>query len=111
MEVVWSDFAIATFIGVLSYIRTAFGEAVSRKIRKRIENTVQLLSNQPKMGVVDFDNSDNEVEYRYIVVQKSKIYYMIENNIVYILLVWDCRQNPDKLKTILLDDNINKPTD
>ena len=41
---------------------------------------------------------DRDKVYRALVVDKYKIVYYVENNIIYIAAVWDCRQNTEKLK-------------
>lgn len=45
---------------------------------------------------------DNPMIYRSLVACKHyKLIYRVEKNIIKIVAVWDCRQNPKKLKRVI----------
>lgn len=53
-------------------------------------------------GKVEEELKDNLKEYRTLVVCKHyKLVYRVEKQIIKIVAVWDCRQNPTKLKSSL----------
>ena len=58
----------------------------------------QLLSEKPRIGQIEELLKHKNIEIRYLVVKKYKIVYIIEDPIVLIASVFDCRQNPQKLK-------------
>ena len=67
-------------------------------------NIVKKILNKPKelkigfvyAGAIDEINSN----YRRLIVGNYKILYTVQENIIYIHAIFDCRQNPDKLKNI-----------
>lgn len=102
MEVVWSKTAKDSLAVTLHFIRLNFSDNVAQNIRIKIENQVNQLADFPLIGVKDLKNSTPNRQFRYIVVnRRSKVFYYIKNNIIYIVLVWDTRQNIHSLKRLL----------
>lgn len=54
----------------------------------------------PEMGPKEPLLQQYKRNYRYVVVLRHyKIIYLYENNVCSILMIWDCRQNPNSLKS------------
>ena len=67
----------------------------ANKIFNEILDAVDSLANFPKMAPIEPDLSDDEEEYRSLVVLKLfKVIYYIEFTSIFITAVWDCRQSP-----------------
>ena len=64
-----------------------------------IERTIQL-EKKPNSGQKEPLLTDRKFEYRYLVEGNYKIIYWIEDNYIKIATVFDCRQNPEKIKNI-----------
>lgn len=60
----------------------------------------KLLREQPYLGKIEPLLEDRDEKYRSLVVGRlhKLIYTIKEENIVFIQLFWDCRQDPEKLK-------------
>lgn len=102
MEVVWSKTAKESLAVTLQFIRQNFSDNVAQNIRNQIENQVNQLSIFPLMGIEDRKNSTPSRQFRYIIIKRrSKVFYYLKDNKVYIVLVWDTRQNTDSLKNLL----------
>lgn len=74
---------------------------VADELLADIYNSVYPLGNFPQMGVLEPILSDLPVNFRSFVVRDNyKIVYFIdeEKEIVNIATIWDCRQNPKKMK-------------
>ena len=63
-----------------------------------ILDEIDLLAKQPKMAAIELHLEEFSHEYRSLTVMKNyKVVYFVENEIVHISAVWDCRKNPDIL--------------
>jgi len=63
-----------------------------------ILDEIDRLANQPKIASKELLLEEFSHEYRSLVVMKKyKVIYFIDNEIVHISAVWDCRRNLDAL--------------
>ena len=53
------------------------------------------------MGTIEQNTTDWAPPYRYLVEKHCKIYYTVDKDLIYVALIWDTRQDPQKLWTIL----------
>lgn len=57
------------------------------------------LKQMPEMGPVEPTFEHLKRNYRYVLVlRRYKLVYLYENGVCSILMVWDCRRNPEQLK-------------
>jgi len=77
-----------------------FSEVTAARIYNEILDRIELLAHFPFLGYVEQQFSYWGKFFRSLIVKNYKIIYYIEDseNTIYIATVWDCRQNPDKLK-------------
>lgn len=102
MEINWTPRAIDSLIETMRFISYHFGMDVGRKVCLMIEKRVEMLLQNPFMGKVDQENSTDQIEFRFIVINKrSKVYYFIHEDCIHIVLVWDDRQNIISLAELL----------
>lgn len=99
-QIIWTNFAISELKNIYLYHKMAASEKVADNIKKSIFNTVKKLSKQPLIGAVEENLIDLNQEHRYLVSGNYKIIYRIIGSDVYITDVFDCRQNPQKMKRI-----------
>lgn len=76
-----------------------YAEDKSRKYAVKIYNEIldsaEKLIDFPEMGAVEHDLSETEDEYRSLLVKKNiKIIYLIEDSSIYVIALFDCRQDP-----------------
>ncbi|NDV96570.1 type II toxin-antitoxin system RelE/ParE family toxin [Dysgonomonas sp. 521] len=68
-------------------------------IRQSIILSVRKLVEFPHMAAIEPLLKRRKIKYRSLVVERLfKVIYSIDKNTIYISAVWDCRQNPKKLK-------------
>ena len=99
MIVFWTQYAESQLDDIFDYIQNfSFLSAVT--IYNDILDESAMLAHFPRMGAVEPLLSDFPEEYRFLVVRRNyKIVYCIDNeSVIYIVAVFDCRQNPEKLK-------------
>jgi len=66
----------------------------SKKLLDEIKDIILLLLTNPELGI----KVNNNQILRVLIKKNYKIFYEIKINKIEILLIWDCRQNPDDLK-------------
>jgi toxin ParE1/3/4 len=96
--VVWSDSAIEELRNIYEYYYSKASKRVADKITNSIVDKTIMLEITPRMGQKEELLAHFKQEIRYLVQGNYKIVYFIEENIVSIATVFDCRQDPIKLK-------------
>ncbi|KIO46316.1 MULTISPECIES: type II toxin-antitoxin system RelE/ParE family toxin [Sanguibacteroides] len=100
MEVVWTDLAITTLKDLIFYLNQSWSHQVASRVRATLYQKITLLKDSPLIG--------KEVELgeikslRVVIVNKrTKIFYCLSSDKIYIAMIWDVRRNPDILRTYL----------
>ncbi len=100
LRVFWTDTARFQLEEIYKYHKEKASLKVARKLSKSIiDRTIQLKKN-PASGSNEQLLSDRKFEYRYLDEGNYKIIYWIEDNYIKVASVFDCRQNPTKMKNI-----------
>jgi toxin YoeB len=96
-KIVWTGIADKIFTHILEfYVERNGSKTYSRKLNKEVKEIINLLLKHPFLGTkTDFEN------IRVLIKDDYKIFYQINPKEIVILLVWDCRQNPDDLNKIM----------
>ena len=92
-QIRWTNQAKADRIKILDYFRkrngsTSYSKKLNRVFIKEIDN----IGKHPKLG-----RKSNSANVRLKVSGNYYIMYMIDKNSIFILRIWDTRQNPIKL--------------
>lgn len=74
------------------------GERIANKILKSIFDATKPLSKQPFLGAIEENLLELNQQHRYLTEGNYKIIYRVINADVYITDVFDCGQNPKKIK-------------
>jgi plasmid stabilization system protein ParE len=90
-KIEWSVEARLDLIDILDYYIKRNGNAnYSRKLNSKIQKSTKLISRNPLVGLM------TDVEsVRAIVTGDYQIIYEIIGNVILIIMVWDCRRNPE----------------
>jgi len=106
MTVKWYIGAVGDLNNIYDYYVSLNPRAAAMLYNKILDDTAVLKIN-PYIAPIEQLLVDLSEGYRSLVVAKGKykVVYFIENNIVLIVQVFDCRQNPVKLKRITLKRN------
>jgi plasmid stabilization system protein ParE len=80
---------------IADYILRKFGEKALLDFREEYKRTKKLLAEDPGIGSEELNLSDDEHKYQYTVINGLSIMlYRVENETVYIVDMWDTRQQP-----------------
>lgn len=97
-QVIWTNFAISELKNIYLYHRMIATERVADKIRKSIFEATRPLSKEPLIGAIEENLIELKQGHRYLVQGNYKIIYRIIQDNIYITDIFDCRQNPQKMK-------------
>ena len=97
-QIIWTNFAISELKNIYLYYRMVATAQVADKIRKSIFDGTKPLIKQPLIGAIEENLIELGQEHRYVVVGNYKIIYRLIHDNVYITEIFDCRQNPQKMK-------------
>lgn len=98
IRIEWSELSERQLKDIFDYYSIKASTRIARKIVNRIINGVGILESNPFSGPREELLADYPEEFRYLVESNYKIIYWKRDNLVTIASVFDCRQNPDKIK-------------
>ena len=97
-QIIWTNFAISELKNIFLYYRIVAGDKTADKIRKSIFSATKSIIKQPFIGEVEETLIDLKQGHRHLVEGNYKIIYRVIDNNIYITDIFDCRQNPTKMK-------------
>lgn len=92
LKVLWSKKAERDFFEILEYYNSIEMFSVRKNISRNIFRTIDLISENPKLGKTDTILGES---YRYILTSGVyKLVYKLYEDKLYILKIFDARRNP-----------------
>ena len=99
MIIQWTEKAENQLDKIFDYIKVE-SKLSAIKIYNQILNEVEILTKFPNIAPIEPLLEDDF--YRSLLVNRRyKVVYFVNDEIIYIVAVFDCRQNPDRLKQSL----------
>lgn len=100
VRIEWSGLSERQLQDIFDYYSLEVSHKIARKIVNRIIDRVSILESNPFAGAKEELLSDYPEDFRYLVESNYKIIYWKKENLITIASVFDCRQNPTKIKKI-----------
>jgi toxin ParE1/3/4 len=100
IRIEWSEQSEIQLKDLFDYYSFKVSPRIARKIINRILDRVSILESNPSAGPIEELLSEYTEEFRYLVESNYKIIYWKKGNLITIASVFDCRQNPEKIKKI-----------
>jgi toxin ParE1/3/4 len=100
IRIEWSEQSERQLKDIFDYYSIEASPKIAREIINRIIERVSILENNPLAGPKEELLSENPEEFRYLVERNYKIIYWKKKRLITIAAVFDCRQNPEKIKKI-----------
>lgn len=102
MEIVWTKKAIESFKELAFYLNNSFGRRVSASVIGNVISNVNDLVLNPSRGKKYESDRNLKFEFRFFIINKqTKVFYFIQGEFVYIVLVFDVRQDIQKVQELL----------
>jgi plasmid stabilization system protein ParE len=100
VRIEWSELSERQLKDIFDYYSLEVSPIIARKIINRIIDRVNILESNPLAGQKEELLQNYPEDYRYLVESNYKIIYWRKGNLITISSVFDCRQNPEKIKKI-----------
>jgi len=100
IRIVWSELSERQIKDIFDYYSVEASPTIARRIINRIIDRVSILENNSSAGPKEELLSEYPEDFRYLVESKYKIIYWKKDTLITIASVFDCRQNPEKIKKI-----------
>ena len=98
--VIWAPRAKRQADLAIAYCLKHFGKQAALNFIDKLEKNCIRIKNNPLIGTIEETFADRDKEYRSLIEGHHKLIYTQEGKrSIRIVLWWDCRQNPDKLRT------------
>ena len=100
LEVYWTQFAEDKLEDIFHYYSVKASFKIAKSLVFGIVDKTIDLGKNPKIGEKEALLSERTEEFRYLIHKNYKIVYWINlyDNRIEIANVFDCRQNPEKIK-------------
>jgi len=100
IRIEWSELSERQLKDIFDYYSFEANSRIARKIINKLIDKVSILENNPFAGPKEELLNNYPEEYRYLVESNYKIIYWKKENLITISSVFDCRQNPNKIRRI-----------
>ena len=90
-SIFWTRRASSDIESIYRFYEAIAGKIVAKRRLQRIKQGLSCLMTMPHIGPIDNDFSHTPC-YRYLVVLDYRVYYFVEEHVVYIAAIWDCRR-------------------
>lgn len=101
MVIVWMPEALEVMENIRRYLHENDAPRAAAKLIGQFRRQAGLLEKNPNLGAVEPLLSDMPGNYRSLIVRKQyKLIYYIDGETIYIDTIYDCRQEPAKLKRV-----------
>ncbi|MCI7165308.1 MAG: type II toxin-antitoxin system RelE/ParE family toxin [Butyricimonas virosa] len=102
MEIIWTKKAIESFKELAFYLNSSFGKDIAASIVGKVTRRTTDLLRNPLLGKVYESSNLLKYEFRFFVINKqTKVFYFIQGEFVYIVLVFDVRQDIRRIHEML----------
>lgn len=96
-KIVWTPKATETFDSIIQYLNEHWTDREIEKFVVKADRVVHLISIYPK----SFLKSERKGIFKARLNKQNSLFYRFRKNQVELLLFWDGRQDPGKLKKLL----------
>ena len=100
IRIKWSGLSERQLKDIFDYYSLEASPGIAKKMNNQILERVSILKNNPLAGVKEELLSEYPFEFIYLIESNYKIIYWKKGNLITIASVFDCRQNPEKIKTL-----------
>ena len=90
----FSERSLKEIRNTVDYLKVKWSERISDNFLKELKRNIDLIQINSEL----FPISEFEGLRKCVVSKQTSVFFIIKNNIVYIVSVFDTRQNPNKIK-------------
>lgn len=103
MVIVWTHSAKSSLASIALYVGRHFGKRKADEVLRQIVAFANALQYSPRIGKRLEEWSLEGEDVRCAVFKQNQIYYTVVEDEVFVIVVWDGRQDPMRLRAIVRD--------
>lgn len=105
MKLKWHPEAIEDVRKIVDYVKENFTADVALRVKDKINSSAKLLKLHPFLGPIEpLLEGCTTLEYRSLVTDTyTKIIYTVHADYIYIHLLWDVRQDEERMSKVATD--------
>lgn len=96
-KVIWTERALYDLSEAFDFIAIKSPNAAKKQIDRILQREKQIAKN-PLTGTIQEFEFNTKFTYRYLVQDNYKLIYRVQENIAFIVMVFDCRRAPLKME-------------
>jgi plasmid stabilization system protein ParE len=97
-DIAWDENALRAIRKIYNYLKKNVSEATASRFRSDVFDSIDALITQPERYGFDRILWEDPPRYRSIPIGGYRVVYEFKTEVIYILLVYHSRQNPEKIK-------------
>ena len=90
----FSNRSLKEIKNIVEYLNSKWSERISKKFLNKLKENIDLIQLNPEL----FPISEFEELRKCVVSKQISVFFVIKKNKIYIVSVFDTRQNPNKIK-------------
>jgi plasmid stabilization system protein ParE len=94
-EIEWTNDFEEQFKGVIKYLKNEWSEKAALEFSETFLSLLTLINTHPYISI---ESAKYKGVRRILVTKQNVLYYRVEGNTIYLLELFDTRQNPTKNK-------------
>ena len=94
-KIIWTDEAILGLKRTINHIENRWSQKELRNFSNLLDKQLEIIKASP--GIFPFSNKTKGIR-KSVLSKQTSIYYKVEGDSIYLLSVFDSKQNPIKLK-------------
>ena len=100
IRIEWSELSEKQLKDIYNYFSSEASPRIAKRNVNKIVERVEVLYTVPFSGQKEELLAQYTEDFRYLIEGNYKLIYWKDNELITIASVFDCRQNPDKLKDL-----------
>lgn len=93
-KIIWTDTAELSYIQILEFIKHKWSNKEVLNFSEKTAKILNLVSKTPQM----FPSAKKQNIRKCLLTSQTSLFYQIIGKDIYLIMFWDNRQNPKKLK-------------
>jgi plasmid stabilization system protein ParE len=101
-KILWTDFAINQLKDIFDYHLVKASSNIAQRIVQKIIDATIILEKNPKAGRKEDLLANRPQDFRFLIIKNYKVIYWIDYkfNIINVSMVFDTRQDPEKIEKV-----------
>jgi plasmid stabilization system protein ParE len=99
MNIIWTEGALSDWSVIAQYIGVHFGKKAFEDFENATDEAEHQIQVYPESGTIQTTRKHSQLKLRFVLINKlSKMIYHVDDDAIFIDVIWDTRQSPKRLE-------------